>query len=78
LNRYVDGTVYAPDDLHPGGTANVTPCVSDAIVDEVRAIREAYAESLGNDPAAIVADLCSRQARHPQRLVSLAPRPVDK
>jgi hypothetical protein len=56
----------------------VSPTVSDPIVDEVRAIREAYAESLGNDPTAIVADLCSRQAQHPQRLVSLPPRPVEK
>ncbi|HJX63846.1 MAG TPA: hypothetical protein VJ860_07815 [Polyangia bacterium] len=54
------------------------PGVSDPIVDEVRAIREAYAESLGNDPAAIVADLCSRQSQHPQRLVSLAPKPEKK
>lgn len=64
-----------PNDLHPGGTTDVTPGVSDLIVDEVRAIREAYAESLGNDPAAIVADLYSRQAQHPQRLVSLASKP---
>lgn len=51
---------------------------SDSIVDEVRAIREAYAESLGNDPKAIVADLCSRQSQHAQRLVSSAPRPTQK
>jgi hypothetical protein len=56
----------------------VNPTASDPIVDEVRAIREAYAESLGNDPAAIVADLCSRQAKHPQRLVSLASRTAQK
>jgi hypothetical protein len=56
----------------------VTPTVSDPIVDQVRAIREAYADSLGNDPASIVADLCARQAEHPQRLVTLAPRPVEK
>jgi hypothetical protein len=56
----------------------VNPTASDPIVDEVRAIREAYAESLGNNPAAIVADLCSRQAQHPQRLVSLASRPAQK
>jgi hypothetical protein len=35
----------------------VTPIVSDPVVDEARAIREAYADSLGNDPASIVADL---------------------
>ena len=52
--------------------------VSDPIVDEVRAIREAYAESLGNDPAAIIADLCSRQAQHPQLLVSLVSKPAKE
>ena len=64
-----------PDDLHAGGDTPVNPTASDPIVDEVRAIREAYA---GNDPEAIVADLCSRQAQHPQRLVSLASRPAQK
>jgi hypothetical protein len=67
-----------PDDLHPGGDPSVIHAVSDSIVDEVRAIRAAYAESLGNDPKAIVDDLCSRQSQHPQRLVSLAPRPTQK
>jgi hypothetical protein len=56
----------------------VTPGVCDSIVDEVRAIREAYADSLGNDPVAIVADLCSRQAQHPHRLVLLVPGPAKK
>jgi hypothetical protein len=56
----------------------VTPIACDPIVDEVRDIRQAYADSLGNDPAAIVADLRSREAQHPQRLVTLAPRPVEK
>ena len=56
----------------------MSPTVSDPIVDEVRAIREAYAESLGNDPTAIVADLCSRQAQHAERLVSLASQPEKK
>jgi hypothetical protein len=64
--------------LHPGGDKAVIPTASDPIVDEVRAIREAYVEALGNDPAAIVADLCSRQSQHPQRLVSLASRPEKK
>jgi len=53
----------------------VSQAVSDPIVDEVRAIRDAYAESLGYDPSAIVADLCSRQGQHLNRLVSLPPRP---
>ena len=68
----------APDDLHSAGAAGVSPTVSDPIVDEVRAIRDAYAKSLGYDPSAIVADLRSRQAQHPELLVSLSPNPVDK
>jgi hypothetical protein len=56
----------------------VIPTISDPIVDEVRAIREAYADSLGNDPAAIISDLCSRQAQHPLRLVSVASRPAQE
>jgi hypothetical protein len=67
-----------PDDLHAGGITEVTSPLSDPIVDEVRAIRDAYAKSLGYDPAAIVADLRSRQAQHPQNVVSLPPRPVSK
>jgi hypothetical protein len=36
-----------PDDLHAGGSTEVTSPPSDPIVDEVRAIRDAYAKSLG-------------------------------
>jgi len=50
----------------------------DPIVDEVRAIREAYAESLGNEPAAIIADLRERQLQHVDRLVSLSPNNLSK
>ncbi len=50
----------------------------DPIVDEVRAIREAYAESLGNDPAAIIADLRKRQLKHADRLVSLSPNYLSR
>ena len=56
----------------------MTRTASDPILNEVRAIREAYAESLGNDPTAIVADLRLRQAQHPQRLVTLASKPEKK
>ena len=61
------------NDLYTGGTAAVTVDGHDPIVDEVRAIREAYAESLGNDPAAIIADLRERQMHHADRVVSLSP-----
>lgn len=50
----------------------------DPIVDEVRAIREAYAESLGNDPATIIADLRERQMHHAERVVSLSPNYIAK
>ena len=67
-----------PDDLHSSGATGVDPTVSDPIVDEVRAIRDAYAKSLGYDLSAIVADLRSRQAQHPELLVSLSPNAADK
>jgi hypothetical protein len=66
------------NDLHSGGTAGMNADDRDPIVDEVRAIREAYAESLGNDPAAIIADLRERQLQHPERLVSLSPNYLSK
>jgi len=65
------------NDLHPGGTAGMTDD-GDAVVDEVRAIREAYAESLDNDPAAIIADLRERQLKHADRLVSLSPNYLSR
>jgi hypothetical protein len=65
------------DDLYSRGAAGVTDD-GDPIVDEVRAIREAYAESLGNDPAAIIADLRERQMHHADRVVSLSPNLLAK
>jgi hypothetical protein len=53
-------------------SAEAPPSVHDPIVDEVRAIRDAYAQSFGYDPAAIVADLRAREAKHPDLVVSLA------
>jgi hypothetical protein len=50
----------------------------DPIVEETRALRDAYAESLGCDPAAIIADLRSRQAQHPHLVVSLPTRSNDE
>jgi hypothetical protein len=66
------------DDLYTGAAAAVTVDDHDPIVDEVRAIREAYAESLGNDPAAIIADLRERQMLHADRVVSLSPNYLAK
>lgn len=64
------------DDLHARGTDQLSPS-SDPVIEEVRALRDAYARSLGYDPDAIVADLQARQAEHSQRLVELAPKPLD-
>ncbi len=43
---------------------------------QLEALRDAYAQSLGYDPDAIVADLQARQAEHAQRLVELPPKPL--
>lgn len=68
----------ASDHLHPRGTAGVGLPTSDPIVDEVRTVRDAYARSLGYDLAAIVADLRSRQQRHPERVVSLPSKRLEE
>ena len=49
---------------------------NDPIVAEVRAAREAYAEEMHHDLAAICADLRRRQALHVGRVTSFAPRPL--
>jgi hypothetical protein len=66
-----------PNDLYALGAAGMTsPAVADPIVDEVRAIRDAYARSLNYDLAAIVADLQARQAEHAHLVVSLPPKRI--
>ena len=50
--------------------------LSDEIVDEVRAIRRAHAETHGFDMARIVADLKQKEVASGDRLVSLPPKPV--
>jgi len=66
------------DHLHSGGVASLEASTTDPIVDEIRAIRDEYAKSLGYDLEAIVADLRSRQEQHPERVVSLPPKRVAK
>lgn len=68
----------APDHLYSRGAAGVDASPSDPIVDEVRAIRDEYAKSLGYDIEAIVADLRARQEQHPERVVSLPPKRVNE
>jgi hypothetical protein len=68
----------AAHNMHSGGVADLDAWPSDPIIEELRAYRDEYAKSLGYDLAAIVADLRSRQERHPERIVSLPPRRVNK
>jgi hypothetical protein len=65
------------NDLHPRGVAPIATSELDPILAEVRAIREEYAESLGNDMRAIVNDLRKREAAHPELMVTLEPRRVS-
>jgi hypothetical protein len=64
----------AADDMHSRGAARV----NDPIVDEVRAIREAYAASFGYDVDAIIADLRRSEDAHRERLVTLTPKTLEK
>jgi len=75
LNRYVVARSATPMICTPENCWR-DPDLSDPIVDEVRAIREAYAAS-STTTSTILADLCSRQAQHPIVLCHW-PRPVDK
>ena len=66
-----------PNDLHAGGAAGMTStAIADPIVEEVRAIRDAYAKSLNYDLSAIVADLQARQAEHAHLVVNLPPKHI--
>jgi hypothetical protein len=67
-----------PNDLHSGGAAGMTSTdMPDPIVEEVRAIRDAYARSLNYDLAAIVADLQARQAEHAHLVVTLPSKRIE-
>lgn len=50
---------------------------NDPIVEQVRAARAAYTESMHHDLAAICADLRRKQTEHPERIVSFQPRPLS-
>ena len=47
----------------------------DPIIQEVRRIRQAYAERFGYDLQAIAADPRKREQQHPERLVPFPPEP---
>ncbi|MBM4060188.1 MAG: hypothetical protein FJ265_03690 [Planctomycetes bacterium] len=49
---------------------------TDPIVEEVRAIRDAYARQFGYDLDAIFADLERRQRERPTAPITLPPRPA--
>jgi hypothetical protein len=50
----------------------------DAVLDEVRAIRDAYAKQFGYDLAAICRDLKEQEAHSAWERVSLAPRRAQR
>lgn len=49
--------------------------VSDPIVEEIRLIRQEHAKRFNYDLRAIVEDLRQQERKHPERLVSLPPKP---
>ena len=49
---------------------------ADPIIEEVRHIRQEYAERFGFDLRAVAADLREREQQHPGRLVSFPPKPA--
>jgi hypothetical protein len=51
---------------------------TDPIVEEVRRIRQEYAKQFGYDLHAIAADLRKHEQQHPERLISLSPKPAEK
>lgn len=51
---------------------------SDPIVEEARRARQEYAARFGNDLRAMAADLRVREQQHPERLVTLPPKPAPR
>jgi hypothetical protein len=49
----------------------------DPIVAETRALRQELMDEVGNDLNALVKYLKERELEHPERLVSLPPRPAE-
>jgi hypothetical protein len=48
------------------------------IVEEVRRIRQEYAEQFGYDLRALAADLKKHEQQHPQRLITFSPKLAGK
>jgi hypothetical protein len=51
---------------------------TDPIVEEVRRIRQEYAKQFGYDIRALAANLREHEQQHPERLISLSPKPAEK
>jgi hypothetical protein len=51
---------------------------SDAIIEEVRRVRQEYAKRFDYDLHAIAADLRKQEQQHPERLVSFPPKSPRK
>lgn len=49
----------------------------DEIINEVRALREAYAEKFGYDVDALFRDVKERERKGGRKIVSLEPKPVE-
>lgn len=77
-NKELDHFRFERSDLHPGRAYGVTDMRNDPIVEEVREIRRAYGARFGFDLRAMAADLRKKEQEHPQRLVSLSPKPVRR
>lgn len=50
----------------------------DPVVAETHALRDEYARQFNYDADAIFEDLMAKQAMHPERMVSLPPRKVNR
>jgi hypothetical protein len=51
---------------------------ADPIVEEVRRARQDHAARFGNDVRAVAADLRRLEQQHPERLVTLPPKPAPR
>ena len=60
------------------GTDGGLIILSDPIVDQVRRVRQEYAEEFGYDLRSLAADLRKREQQHAERLVSFPPKPAQR
>jgi len=51
---------------------------ADPVVEEVRRVRQAYAEQFGFNLKALADDLRKKEQQHPEMVVSFAPKPARR